>query len=308
MIYDFNYDQSQLGADFAPYPDPGQLPPGGNDAGCGKDGQTFFGVGQSRFGLYAYVPTSAGQLKSQFEFDFFGVGADAGQTTIRLRQFWGELGPFLAGQTNSLFMDGDVFPNVIDYWGPSGMVFFRNIQLRYTPLNARRAEGRLRARAAGHQRRHDVGRFRQRNALEHVARPHGAIPPGPQVGALPGLRDIALDRVPDALGASTEILPGKEVGWGINLAGAYKTFGKDQLLAQVVYGHGIANYMNDARGRPRDQRLRERRGGAAARLAALLRSLLEPEVEQHDRLQRDAPVCNQRTDGQRLPKRQVRLG
>ena len=36
------------------------------------------------------------------------------------------------------------------------------------------------------------------------------------------------------------------MGWGINLAGAYKTFGKDQLLAQVVYGHAIANYMNDA--------------------------------------------------------------
>ena len=30
-------------------------------------------------------------------------------------------------------MDTDVFPNSIEYWGPNGMVFFRNVQLRWTP-------------------------------------------------------------------------------------------------------------------------------------------------------------------------------
>ena len=30
-------------------------------------------------------------------------------------------------------MDIDVFPNTVEYWGPNGMVFFRNIQLRWTP-------------------------------------------------------------------------------------------------------------------------------------------------------------------------------
>ena len=29
-------------------------------------------------------------------------------------------------------MDRDVFPNSIEYWGPTGMVFFRNVQFRYT--------------------------------------------------------------------------------------------------------------------------------------------------------------------------------
>ena len=32
-------------------------------------------------------------------------------------------------------MDGDIFPNVIDYWGPTGMVFVRNPQLRWTFVN-----------------------------------------------------------------------------------------------------------------------------------------------------------------------------
>jgi hypothetical protein len=42
------------------------------------------------------------------------------------------VGPGPGRQTNSLFMDGDIFPNTIDYWGPTGMVFLRNPQLRYT--------------------------------------------------------------------------------------------------------------------------------------------------------------------------------
>src|SRR4029077_3883918 len=29
-------------------------------------------------------------------------------------------------------MDGDTFPNTIDYWGPNGMVFLRNPQVRFT--------------------------------------------------------------------------------------------------------------------------------------------------------------------------------
>ena len=52
-----------------------------------------------------------------------GTGVDAGQTTFRVRHMYAKWGPFLAGQTNTLLMDGDIFPNVIDYWGPPGMVF-----------------------------------------------------------------------------------------------------------------------------------------------------------------------------------------
>src|SRR5215471_13105048 len=95
------------------------------------DGKVFFGVRQTRFGVAGYSPTPLGDLKVVYEFDMFGVGVDEGQTTMRLRRAYGELGRFLAGQTNSPFMDGDVWPNTLEYWGPSGMVFYRNVQLRY---------------------------------------------------------------------------------------------------------------------------------------------------------------------------------
>src|SRR5207249_4705974 len=44
------------------------------------------------------------------------------------------LGKFGAGQYWSPFMDIDVFPNTVEYWGPSGMAFFRNIQFRFMPI------------------------------------------------------------------------------------------------------------------------------------------------------------------------------
>jgi hypothetical protein len=100
----------------------------------GKDGRWFSSVRQSRLGVRTSTPTELGDLKTTFEFELFGTGVDAGQTTFRLRHAYGELGQFGAGQTWSAFMDPDVFPNSLEYWGPNGMVFFRNIQVRWMPL------------------------------------------------------------------------------------------------------------------------------------------------------------------------------
>jgi hypothetical protein len=100
----------------------------------GKDHDTFAGIRQTRFGVKTETPTSLGPLKTQFEFELFGTGVDAGQTTLRMRHAYGELGQFGAGQTWSPFMDPDVFPNSLEYWGPTGMVFYRNVQFRWMPI------------------------------------------------------------------------------------------------------------------------------------------------------------------------------
>src|SRR5262249_10325856 len=57
----------------------------------GKGGHTYTGVRQSRFGVKTSTPTAWGDLKTIFEFELFGTGVDAGQTTFRLRHAWGEL-------------------------------------------------------------------------------------------------------------------------------------------------------------------------------------------------------------------------
>ena len=63
----------------------------------GEDGHFFSGVRQSRFGVRAYVGTPIGELKTVFEYELFGTGVDAGQTTFRLRHAYGELGTLRSG-------------------------------------------------------------------------------------------------------------------------------------------------------------------------------------------------------------------
>jgi len=213
----------------------------------GKDGRFFAGVRQSRLGVRGYVPTKLGELKTIFEFELFGTGVDAGQTTFRLRHAWGELGQIGAGQTWSPFMDPDVFPNSLEYWGPNGMVFFRNVQLRWTPMQG---DGTLmfaleRPGASG-----DAGPYGDRIEIQNIK----ARFPLPDLSAqyrrtvkwghvqLAGIvRQIKWD---DLL-ADQYDLAGSEVGWGLNLSSNIKI--KDDVLRlQGVYGQGIQNYMNDA--------------------------------------------------------------
>jgi hypothetical protein len=212
------------------------------------NGKVFYGVRQTRFGVKAFTPTAFGDLKTLFEFELFGTGQEAGQTTFRLRHAYGELGHFGGGQTWSAFMDIDAFPNSLEYWGPNGMVFFRNVQVRWMPVqgasNVVIALERPGASA-------DQGVYSNRVELQgiipqfkwpdltghvRVARNWGYV----QVGAI--FRKIAW--VDTNAGAFN--LSGTAYGWGVNTS-SNLNFSKNNVgKLQVVYGEGIENYMNDA--------------------------------------------------------------
>jgi hypothetical protein len=188
-----------------------------------------------------------GDLKTIFEFEMFGVGVDAGQTTIRLRHAWGELGHFGAGQTDSPFMDGSTFPNSIEYWGPNGMVFFRNVQVRYTPLLGDNEVVVAIERPGASA---DEGVFAQRVELQNV---QGRFPVPDVSGHYRATRGwghvqvagiVRYIRWDDLLQDQFD-LSGHETGWGINLTSNVK-FGADTLHLGLVYGEGVENYMNDA--------------------------------------------------------------
>ena len=218
------------------------------DGEYGKDGSTFAGVRQSRLGVKTSTPTSMGTLKTQFEFELFGTGVDAGQTTFRLRHAYGELGAFGAGQTWSPFMDPDVFPNSLEYWGPTGMVFFRNVQARWMPI---RGDSHLtfaveRPGASG-----DQGVYADRVELQNIkARfplpdfsgeyTHGGAWGYVRVAGM--LRYIKWD---DVL-ADQYNLSGSATGWGLNFSSNLKPSKNDVIRLQLVYGEGIQNYMNDS--------------------------------------------------------------
>jgi len=214
----------------------------------GRDHNTFAGVRQSRLGVRSSTPTSLGDLKTTFEFELFGTGVDEGQTTFRLRHAYGELGAFGAGQTWSPFMDPDVFPNSLEYWGPTGMVFFRNVQVRWMPLTGDRSLTLALERpgASG-----DSGVYADRVELQNI----NARFPVPDfsgaykltqgwgyVRAAGILRVIKWDDVLD----DQFDLSGSATGWGLNFSSNVKASAKDTVRLQLAFGEGIQNYMNDA--------------------------------------------------------------
>jgi hypothetical protein len=145
-------------------------------------------------------------------------------------------------------MNIDTFPNTIDYWGPSGMVFLRNPQLRYTALSR---DGM--------------------KLMFSLEAPYAAVDTGKVAVADPSLDIRGRSKYPDfvgklgfdgdwgqfqaagilrSIGYETTTTPdnnpsGAKTGWGVNLNGWLKTVDRDRVTGQLVYGKGIASYMND---------------------------------------------------------------
>jgi hypothetical protein len=245
-MLDAGYDFKQVDPDWFDVVRPVKLPSKANE--FGSDGNTYFSVRQTRFGAKSETPTKYGPLKTQFEFELFGTGVDAGQTTFRLRHAYGELGPVGGGQTWSPFMDIDVFPNSVEYWGPNGMVFFRNVQVRWMPL---KGDSRITIALERPGASADGGIYRDRIELQDVS-PHFPMPDisgEARLGRKWGYVEVAaiLRRIEWVDNGTDQYdLSGKAWGWGINLSSNLKVAKKDVLKLQLVYGKGIQNYMNDA--------------------------------------------------------------
>jgi hypothetical protein len=213
----------------------------------GRDGSVFFSVRQTRFGVKSFLPAGDAEIKTTFEWEMFGVGADAGQTTIRLRHAYGEVGKFGAGQYWSPFMDIDVFPNTLEYWGPNGMVFFRNVQLRFMPIqgDSRLTIALERPGASG-----DAGLYAGRVELAGIV-PRFPLPDVSaeyRMGLRRGYIEVAgivraikwEDLTPTPVDASGDVM-----GWGLSASSNLK-LGGNVVRLQLVHGEGIENYMNDA--------------------------------------------------------------
>jgi nucleoside-specific outer membrane channel protein Tsx len=215
----------------------------------GHDNSTFAGVRQSRLGFRTSTPTSLGDLKTIFEFELFGTGVDAGQTTFRLRHAWGELGALGAGQYWSPFSDPDVYPNSLEYWGPTGIPWYRNVQLRWTPVRTDTSNFMLalaRPGASG-----DAGVYADRVELQNI-NPRFPLPDFAAaykytqkwgyVRTAGMLRRINWDDVR----ADQFDLSGHATGWGLNVSSSLNAGKNDVVRAQFTFGEGIENEMNDS--------------------------------------------------------------
>ncbi|WNJ18188.1 DcaP family trimeric outer membrane transporter [Pontibacter sp. G13] len=246
VMTDIGYNFGRINPSWFDVMRPSQLPTAEDQ--FGTDGNWYFSVRQTRFGVEHAQPTDVGQLKLVFEWELFGVGADAGQTTFRLRHAYGELGRWGAGQYWSVFMDIGIFPNSIEYWGPNGMILYRNIQLRYKLLETEKAYANISIEQPGASG--DGGQYADSLALQDL-NPRFPMP------------DIALeyhrnfnfgyvelagivryitweDQNQDSIDLSNEVF-----GWGLNLTTNVNVGEKNTIRAGFVVGDGIQNYMND---------------------------------------------------------------
>ncbi|MGE7777086.1 DcaP family trimeric outer membrane transporter [Chitinophaga sp. NPDC101104] len=200
---------------------------------------TSYSIRQTRFNFIGTIPIGKNPLKTILEFDLFNPD---GSSVPRLRHAWGEYGRFGAGQYWSNFMDIDVFPNTLDYYGPNSMVFTRQVQVRYTQ---------------------PVGEHTK--IAVSLEKPSGNItlPADSGYASLQQLPDAVLSIRHDwgtgnhiklagafhPLTYETPALDRKSApGWGVNLTGAFQLPNKDNFVYQAAYGEGIANYLNDIGG------------------------------------------------------------
>lgn len=202
---------------------------------------------QSRLRFDSRTPTDWGSLRTRIEGDFFGPGGNqrvSNSDTFRVRHAYGQLGPVLAGQTWSTFMDQDTFFDTVDFYGAAGQEFTRQTMIRYTASIMDSLSADL--------------------ALENPEQ-NNAVAAGPNAALTQNANGI--DRMPDyvvalryrpswgainATGVARNFNynDGNDFdnsgtwGGGGHLGATVKLWGKDTIGAVVNYGKGLGRYVN----------------------------------------------------------------
>lgn len=240
------FDVHQMNPDWYDMERPSKLPAFPNE--FGENGNFWASVRQTRFGVRSWLPTGLGEIRTEFEFDLLGVGADAGQTTFHLRHAWGALGPFLVGQTHSVFMDADVFPNSLEFWGPNGMVFYRNVQVRWTPVQGdKRLVFALERPGAAGDSGEVSGRIELQNIDDRFPYPDFTV----QYRSTESWGHVQLAGIVRYIGWADRFedpydLSGHTIGWGLNVSSVIQLTRTGRLRLEATYGRGIETYMRDA--------------------------------------------------------------
>jgi hypothetical protein len=216
----------------------------------GPEGQVYYSVRQTKFGIKSNTFFGKKELKTQFDFDLFGFGQDAGQTTFHLVNAYAQLGKFGAGQTASVFMDMSVFPVTLDYWGPASRVFFLNIQVRYIPIEKEFERLIISLERPGATS--DGSDYAQSIELARV-KPYFNVPNlvvhyrnGGNWGYVQAGAIAKSIKWKDTSASTIYDLSGSAVAWGLNLSTVFTTARNIQFKIQGVYGSGIENYIADA--------------------------------------------------------------
>ena len=212
---------------------------------------------QSRFWIKTWTPTDWGEMATHIEGDFEGGGGNqniSNSTGFRLRHAYGRLGPVLAGQTWTNFMDVSSLMNTIDFNGQAGISFVRQAQLRYThafgdsgfrvALAIENPESRVRAGAA------TITSSGGAAAGAETADPAPDFTGQAQYhfsGGHVSLRGVLRVLEVNAVIGGAQVSD-TAVGWGLGASGAYSLGDNDAIGGEFNIGNGIGRYGFDAAG------------------------------------------------------------
>ncbi len=233
---------------------------------------------QSRLTFETRTPTNYGQLQTFIQGDFFGAGGNqffSNSTSFRIRHAYGVLGPVLAGQTWTNFMNVDDDAETLDFQGPAGQLFARQPQVRYTqPFGKFTFSGAIENPQGDVTADETLGGFTSTGGIPKSAND------SPSLATSTGVRNI--DRMPDltvrgvytdswghisvsgiaryfetdngggdsGLGAQqsdSTFGGGGAVSGTINIGSllAFAPIAKDQIGFQGLYGSGIGRYASE---------------------------------------------------------------
>lgn len=220
------------------------------DGQYAPNGRTYFSVRPTNLGIKFSGETFLGNSEGEFSFDLFDTDNEEGKTSFHLLIACMRFGKFAAGQLNTTFMDEDLFPDITDYWGPSGMVFLRNIQFRYTPVMNEKVQLAFALENPGASG--DGGLYADRIELKDV-RPLFNVPDftasfriDGNWGHIKAGGILGSIKWRDYSDTARFDLNGSAVRRGLNITSNIIAGKNDVLKLGLTYGHAIGNYMNDA--------------------------------------------------------------
>ena len=151
--------------------------------------------------------------------------------------------------TWSPFTDPDTFPNSLEYWGPTGLAWYRNVQFRWTPVAKEHSNLMFALERPGASA--DQGNYADRIELQNIK---ARFPMPDFSAAYKATQDWGYARVAgqlrvikwDDMLADKFELSGDATGWGLNFSTNLKAGKKDVIRAAFVVGEGIQNSMNDS--------------------------------------------------------------
>lgn len=194
-----------------------------------------FHARESRLAFRTYTPTAYGPLTTLIEADFFGSnGTETGTNShgLRIRNAWGTLGNFGAGQYWSNLFNLTAQPETIDFAPQQGSLGgVRQTGFRWTSQFSR-----------------GFWSVAVENPESYVALPATTTPdadPAPDVSAKvhfnPGFGEYEVAALGRQLKSNTNA--GEASAYGLGVSGVIPLFAGDDLKFQLAYGDGAGRYI-----------------------------------------------------------------